>query len=141
MLSHTIVQKLNGLKYISPLLQSSNTALQNSAVALLGNLSRSTRTNKVMGKLICAVILLQGSLSLWWYCFYELHHGCRSVMFSVLVSCYCITSDCIGLMLQFCVLQNELFLCHACVFLVLTIVANTEVRCYYNLKYWCQYLT
>ncbi|XP_051753794.1 plakophilin-1 [Ctenopharyngodon idella] len=49
-LSHTIVQKLNGLKYISPLLQSSNTALQNSAVALLGNLSRSTRTNKVMAR-------------------------------------------------------------------------------------------
>ncbi len=50
MLSHTIVQKLNGLKYISPLLQSTNSALQNSAVALLGNLSRSTRTNTSMGK-------------------------------------------------------------------------------------------
>uniref|UniRef100_A0A8C1T9X8 Plakophilin 1b n=1 Tax=Cyprinus carpio TaxID=7962 RepID=A0A8C1T9X8_CYPCA len=49
-LSHTIVQKLNGLKYISPLLQSPNPALQNSAVALLGNLSRSTRTNKVMAR-------------------------------------------------------------------------------------------
>ncbi|XP_048054502.1 plakophilin-1 isoform X3 [Megalobrama amblycephala] len=49
-LSHTVVQKLNGLKYISPLLQSSNPALQNSAVALLGNLSRSTRTNKVMAR-------------------------------------------------------------------------------------------
>ncbi|XP_016130906.1 plakophilin-1-like [Sinocyclocheilus grahami] len=49
-LSHTIVQKLNGLKYISPLLQSTNPALQNSAVALLGNLSRSTRTNKTMAR-------------------------------------------------------------------------------------------
>ncbi|XP_016413459.1 plakophilin-1-like [Sinocyclocheilus rhinocerous] len=49
-LSHTIVQKLNGLKYISPLLQSANPALQNSAVALLGNLSRSTRTNKTMAR-------------------------------------------------------------------------------------------
>ncbi|XP_016312638.1 plakophilin-1-like isoform X2 [Sinocyclocheilus anshuiensis] len=49
-LSHTIVQKLNGLKYISPLLQSPNPALQNSAVALLGNLSRSTRTNKTMAR-------------------------------------------------------------------------------------------
>ncbi len=54
MLSHTIVQKLNGLKYISPLLQSPNSALQNSAVALLGNLSRSTRTNTSMGKPMCA---------------------------------------------------------------------------------------
>lgn len=49
-LSHTIVQKLNGLKYISPLLQSPNPALQNSAVALLGNLSRSTRTNTSMAR-------------------------------------------------------------------------------------------
>uniref|UniRef100_A0A8C1SAL8 Plakophilin 1b n=1 Tax=Cyprinus carpio TaxID=7962 RepID=A0A8C1SAL8_CYPCA len=49
-LSNTIVQKLNGLKYISPLLQSPNPALQNSAVALLGNLSRSTRTNKTMAR-------------------------------------------------------------------------------------------
>ncbi|XP_056126456.1 plakophilin-1 [Rhinichthys klamathensis goyatoka] len=49
-LSHTIVQKLNGLKYISPLLESSNPALQNSAIALLGNLSRSTRTNKTMAR-------------------------------------------------------------------------------------------
>ncbi|XP_056607416.1 plakophilin-1 [Triplophysa dalaica] len=43
-LSHTVVHKLNGLNHISPLVQSSNPALQNSAVALLGNLSRSTRT-------------------------------------------------------------------------------------------------
>ncbi|XP_073708029.1 plakophilin-1-like [Garra rufa] len=49
-LSHTIVQKLNGLKYISPLLQSPNAALQNSAIALLGNLSRSNRTNKTMAR-------------------------------------------------------------------------------------------
>ncbi|KAF4112611.1 plakophilin-1 [Onychostoma macrolepis] len=49
-LSDTIVQKLNGLKYISPLLQSPNPALQNSAIALLGNLSRSTRTNKNMAR-------------------------------------------------------------------------------------------
>ncbi|XDV35248.1 hypothetical protein PO909_005229 [Leuciscus waleckii] len=49
-LSHTIVQKLNGLKFISPLLQSSNPALQKSAIALLGNLSRSTRTNKTMAR-------------------------------------------------------------------------------------------
>lgn len=42
-LSHTIVHKLNGLKNISPLVQSSNPALQNSAIALLGNLARSTR--------------------------------------------------------------------------------------------------
>ncbi|KAI7808102.1 putative plakophilin-1 [Triplophysa rosa] len=43
-LSHTVVHKLNGLKHISPLVQSTNPALQNSAIALLGNLSRSTRT-------------------------------------------------------------------------------------------------
>ncbi|KAA0712597.1 Plakophilin-1 [Triplophysa tibetana] len=43
-LSHTVVHKLNGLNTISPLVQSSSPALQNSAVALLGNLSRSTRT-------------------------------------------------------------------------------------------------
>ncbi|XP_051561822.1 plakophilin-1-like [Myxocyprinus asiaticus] len=49
-LSHTIVQKLNGLKYISPLLQSSNPTLQKSAIALLGNLSRSARTNKNMAR-------------------------------------------------------------------------------------------
>ncbi|XP_067314674.1 plakophilin-1 isoform X2 [Pseudorasbora parva] len=49
-LSHTIVQKLNGLKFISPLLQSDNPKLQNSAIALLGNLSRSTRSNKTMAR-------------------------------------------------------------------------------------------
>ncbi|XP_026121882.1 plakophilin-1 isoform X1 [Carassius auratus] len=49
-LSDTIIQKLNGLKYISPLLQSPNAALQKSAVALIGNLSRSTRTNKTMAR-------------------------------------------------------------------------------------------
>ncbi|XP_051567915.1 plakophilin-1-like [Myxocyprinus asiaticus] len=49
-LSHTIVQKLNGLKYISPLLQSSNPAIQNSTIALLGNLSRSAQTNKSMAR-------------------------------------------------------------------------------------------
>lgn len=47
-LSQTIVQKLNGMKFITPLLQSTNPALQNSAVALLGNLSKSSQTNKVM---------------------------------------------------------------------------------------------
>ncbi|XP_059415656.1 plakophilin-1-like [Carassius carassius] len=48
--SSTIIQRLNGLKSISPLLQSPNPALQNSAVALLGNLSRSTNTNKIMAR-------------------------------------------------------------------------------------------
>ncbi|XP_051986713.1 plakophilin-1-like isoform X2 [Xyrauchen texanus] len=49
-LSHTIVKKLNGLKYISPLLQSSNPEVQKSAITLLGNLSRSERTNKNMAR-------------------------------------------------------------------------------------------
>ncbi|XP_052456278.1 plakophilin-1 [Carassius gibelio] len=49
-LSDTIIQRLNGLKSISPLLQSPNPAVQNSAVALLGNLSRSTDTNKIMAR-------------------------------------------------------------------------------------------
>ncbi|KAK7155838.1 hypothetical protein R3I93_010490 [Phoxinus phoxinus] len=49
-LSHTIVQKLNGLKYINPLLQRSSPTLQNSAIGLLGNLSRSTRINKTMAR-------------------------------------------------------------------------------------------
>ncbi|XP_077053900.1 plakophilin-1 [Siphateles boraxobius] len=48
--SHTIVQKLNGLKYINALLKSSNPGLQSSAVSLLGNLTRSTRTNKTMAR-------------------------------------------------------------------------------------------
>lgn len=83
MLSHTIVQKLNGLKYISPLLQSTTPALQNSAVALLGNLSREPRTNKIMGKWMCAIT--QGGDSC--YCLKELHHGWRSVRFYVLTAC------------------------------------------------------
>lgn len=50
-LSHTIVHKLDGMRSISPLLQSSNPALQDSAIALLGNLSKSSRTaNKSMAQ-------------------------------------------------------------------------------------------
>ncbi|TRY89639.1 hypothetical protein DNTS_021525 [Danionella cerebrum] len=49
-LSHTIVQKLSGLKCITPLLESANPALQKSAVALIGNLSRSTRTKNLMAR-------------------------------------------------------------------------------------------
>ncbi|XP_055069791.2 plakophilin-1 [Misgurnus anguillicaudatus] len=50
-LSHTIVHKLDGMKSIIPLLQSSNPALQDSAIALFGNLSKSSRTaNKSMAQ-------------------------------------------------------------------------------------------
>ncbi|XP_023689809.2 plakophilin-1-like [Paramormyrops kingsleyae] len=39
-MSQTIVQKLNGLQYIQPLLQNSNPSLQKTMVSLVGNLSR-----------------------------------------------------------------------------------------------------
>lgn len=64
-LSHTIVQKLNGLKYISPLVQSSNPALQNSAIALMGNLSRSSRTgNRNMGECVCVCVIARSGTCL-----------------------------------------------------------------------------
>uniref|UniRef100_A0A8B9HEK1 Plakophilin 1b n=1 Tax=Astyanax mexicanus TaxID=7994 RepID=A0A8B9HEK1_ASTMX len=49
-LSQTIVQKLNGLQYISPLLQSSNPELKNSVTSLLGNLSRTPRLQSMMAR-------------------------------------------------------------------------------------------
>ncbi|XP_072539271.1 plakophilin-1 [Salminus brasiliensis] len=49
-LSQTIVQKLNGLQHISPLLQSSSPTLRSSATSLLGNLSRTPRLQSVMAR-------------------------------------------------------------------------------------------
>ncbi|KAI1890614.1 hypothetical protein AGOR_G00155480 [Albula goreensis] len=42
-MSQAIVQKLNGMQSISPLLQSSNSSVQKTATSLLGNLSRAPR--------------------------------------------------------------------------------------------------
>lgn len=50
-MSQNIVQKLNGLHYISPLLKSPKPNLQKSAVALVGNLSKNQRLQSSMGEL------------------------------------------------------------------------------------------
>ncbi|XP_066522616.1 plakophilin-1 [Hoplias malabaricus] len=49
-LSQTIVQKLNGLKYITPLLESSNPSLTGSITSLLGNLSRNPRLQSAIAR-------------------------------------------------------------------------------------------
>ncbi|XP_062400536.1 plakophilin-1 [Sardina pilchardus] len=49
-LSQTIVQKLNGLHVICPLLKSDNVHLKSSAVQLLGNLSRQPRLHSNMAR-------------------------------------------------------------------------------------------
>ncbi|XP_070967809.1 plakophilin-1-like [Oncorhynchus clarkii lewisi] len=49
-MSQTIVQKLNGLPEISPLLQSSNPSLQKTAVALVGNLAKNQRLQSIMAR-------------------------------------------------------------------------------------------
>ncbi|XP_012991637.2 plakophilin-1 isoform X2 [Esox lucius] len=48
MMSHTIVQKLGGLQYIAPLLQSPNPGLQKTAMSLVGNLSRTISMQSIM---------------------------------------------------------------------------------------------
>ncbi|XP_076870018.1 plakophilin-1 isoform X2 [Brachyhypopomus gauderio] len=49
-LSQTIVQKLNGLRQISPLLESDNSTMKNHSISLLGNLSRSPRLHNAMAR-------------------------------------------------------------------------------------------
>ncbi|KAL6458422.1 hypothetical protein MHYP_G00336520 [Metynnis hypsauchen] len=49
-LSQTIVQKLNGLQHISPLLKSSNPSVRGSVTSLLGNLSRAPRLQSVVAR-------------------------------------------------------------------------------------------
>ncbi|XP_041745058.1 plakophilin-1 isoform X1 [Coregonus clupeaformis] len=49
-MSQSIVQKLNGLPHISPLLQSSNSSLQKTAVALVGNLAKNQRLQSIMAR-------------------------------------------------------------------------------------------
>ncbi|XP_036427160.1 plakophilin-1 [Colossoma macropomum] len=49
-LSQTIVQKLNGLQHISPLLQSSNPSVRGSVTSLLGNLSRAPRLQSIVAR-------------------------------------------------------------------------------------------
>ncbi|XP_064161515.1 plakophilin-1-like [Anguilla rostrata] len=49
-MSQAIVQKLNGLQHIAPLLQSSNPGIQRTAVALVGNLSRNPRLQRLMAR-------------------------------------------------------------------------------------------
>ncbi|KAI4876513.1 hypothetical protein NFI96_010522 [Prochilodus magdalenae] len=49
-LSQTIVQKLNGLQNITPLLESANPNLRNSAISLLGNFSRTPRVQNMMAR-------------------------------------------------------------------------------------------
>ncbi|KAF4078983.1 hypothetical protein AMELA_G00188000 [Ameiurus melas] len=47
-LSHSIVQKLNGLQTLSPQLQSSNLTLKNSIITLIGNLSRPPHLHRTL---------------------------------------------------------------------------------------------
>ncbi|KAJ8259620.1 hypothetical protein GJAV_G00171530 [Gymnothorax javanicus] len=49
-MSQSIVQKLNGLQNIAPLLQSSNPGIQKTAVALTGNLARNPRLQRSMAR-------------------------------------------------------------------------------------------
>ncbi|KAG7477815.1 hypothetical protein MATL_G00073610 [Megalops atlanticus] len=49
-MSQTIVQKLNGLQHISPLLQASNRSLQSKATGLVGNLSRNSQLHSSMAR-------------------------------------------------------------------------------------------
>ncbi|XP_018614038.2 plakophilin-1-like [Scleropages formosus] len=49
-MSQSIVQKLNGLQNIMPLLQSTNPSLQRTTMALVGNLSRTPRLQSTMAR-------------------------------------------------------------------------------------------
>lgn len=49
-MSQIIVQKLNGLKFISPLLKSDKVNLQRNAVALVGNLTQNPNLHNAIGK-------------------------------------------------------------------------------------------
>ncbi|XP_017335250.2 plakophilin-1 [Ictalurus punctatus] len=49
-LSHTIVQRLNGLQNLSPQLQSPNLALKNSIITLIGNLSRPPQLHRTLAR-------------------------------------------------------------------------------------------
>lgn len=49
-MSQTIVQKLNGLRVISPLLRSNKVNIQRNTVALVGNLTKNPNLHNAMGK-------------------------------------------------------------------------------------------
>lgn len=49
-MSQTIVQKLNGLQYIEPLLPNSNNSLQKTVMSLVGNLSRNPALTSNLGE-------------------------------------------------------------------------------------------
>lgn len=49
-MSQTIVQKLNGLHVITPLVKSKKVNLQRNAVSLLGNLSKNSNLHTAIGK-------------------------------------------------------------------------------------------
>lgn len=49
-MSHIIVQKLNGLQVISPLLKSNKVNLQRNTVALVGNLTKNPTLHNAIGK-------------------------------------------------------------------------------------------
>lgn len=49
-MSQTIVQKLNGLQVITPLLKSDKVNLQRNAVALVGNLTKNPNLRNALGK-------------------------------------------------------------------------------------------
>ena len=49
-MSQIIVQKLNGLQAISPLLKSDKVSLQRSAMALVGNLTKNPNLQSAIGK-------------------------------------------------------------------------------------------
>ncbi|MCJ8729357.1 hypothetical protein PDJAM_G00105380 [Pangasius djambal] len=49
-LSHTIVQKLNGLQSLSPYLQSQNLTLKNGVTTLIGNLSRAPHLHRALAR-------------------------------------------------------------------------------------------
>nr|XP_046199008.1 plakophilin-1-like [Oncorhynchus gorbuscha] len=62
-ISQSIVQKLNGLPHISPLLQSSNPSLQKTAVSLVGNLAKNQRLQSTMARQTLPELV--GILSSW----------------------------------------------------------------------------
>ncbi|XP_076003183.1 plakophilin-1 isoform X2 [Genypterus blacodes] len=56
-MSHTIVQKLNGLQVITPLLKSSKVNLQKSTVCLVGNLAKNSHLHHVIGRKVLPELL------------------------------------------------------------------------------------
>lgn len=70
-LSHTIVQRLNGLQNLSPQLQSPNLALKNSIITLIGNLSRPPQLHRTLGKLTVLDILIQRDLQVYFIVYVE----------------------------------------------------------------------